>query len=162
MQHASEVPADFAYWVEYEQTSDGGTDLVLWGRINGGNHSLGVHPNFLNGEFGTQDIVAGQTDPPGAAYPRAGRWAQPSYPLYKPYQSLPFSGYNGEAQADGGSPPFYQRGTDIKMASGLEAMHHYYEAAGPDGMGPAGSTLDFVNSVGLPASRSRSTFPVRT
>ena len=32
------------------------------------------------------------------------------------------------------------------MASGLEAMHHYYEAAGADGMGPAGSTLDFVNS----------------
>ena len=25
-------------------------------------------------------------------------------------------------------------------------MHHYYEAAGADGMGPAGSTLDFVNS----------------
>jgi hypothetical protein len=145
MQYASEVPADFAHWVEYEQTS-GGTDMVLWGRINGGNHSLGVHPNFLNGEFGTQDIINGQTDP---RVQHTTSWSlghNRLTQLYKPYQSLPFSGFNGEAIADGGSPPFYERGTDIKMASGLEAMHHLYEAAGPDGMGPAGSTLDFVNA----------------
>ena len=146
MQYAGDVPADFVHWVEYEQTSDGGTDLVLWGRINGGNHSLGVHPNFLNGEFGSEDIVAGQTDP---RVQHTTSWSlghNRLTRLYKPYQSLPFSGYNGEAIADGGQPPFYQRGTDIKMASGLEAMHHYYEAAGPDGMGPVGSTLDFVNA----------------
>lgn len=146
MQYAGEVPADFVHWVEYEQTSDGGTDLVLWGRINGGNHSLGVHPHFLNGVFGDQDIIAGQTDP---RVQHTTSWSlghNRLTRLYKPYQSLPFSGYNGEAIADGGSPPFYQRGTDIKMASGLEAMHHYYEAAGPGGTGPAGSTLDFVNA----------------
>lgn len=146
MQYAGDVPADFVHWVEYEQTSDGGTDLVLWGRINGGNHSLGVHPNFLNGQFGDQDIIAGQTDP---RVQHTSSWSlghNRLTRLYKPYQSLPFSGYNGEAIADGGEPPFYQRGTDIKMASGLEAMHHYYEAAGPGGMGPAGSTLDFVNA----------------
>ena len=146
MQHASEVPADFVYWVEYAQTSDGGTDLVLWGRINGGNHSLGVHPNFLNGEFGTQDITTGQTDPRVQHTPSWSLGHNRLTRLYKPYQSLPFSGFNGEAIADGGAPPFYERGTDIKMASGLEAMHHFYEAAGPDGMGPAGSTLDFVNA----------------
>ncbi len=146
MQYAGEVPADFVHWVEYEQTSDGGTDLVLWGRINGGNHSLGVHPNFLNGDFGTQEIVAGQTDPRVQHTPSWSLGHNRLTRLYKPYQSLPFSGFNGEAIADGGSPPFYERGTDIKMASGLEAMHHYYEAAGPDGTGPAGSTLDFVNA----------------
>ena len=145
-QYASEVPADFAFWVEYEQTSDGGTDLVLWGRINGGNHSLGVHPNFLNGEFGSQDIVADQTDPRLQHTPSWSLGHNRLTRLYKPYQSLPFSGFNGEAIADGGSPPFYQRGTDIKMASGLEALHHFYEAAGPDGAGPAGSTLEFVNA----------------
>ena len=146
IQHASQVPEDFVHWVEYEQTSDGGTDLVLWGRINGGNHSLGVHPNFLNGEFGDRSIVDSQTDPRvqhttdwSLGHNRLTR-------LYKPYQSLPFSNFNGQAIADGGLPPFYQRGTDIKMASGLEALHHLYEAVGPDGSGPAGSTLDFVNA----------------
>ena len=107
MQYAGEVPADFVRWVDYEQTSDGGTDLVLWGRINGGNHSLGVHPNFLSGEFGDQDIIGGQTDP---RVQHTTSWSlghNRLTRLYKPYQSLPFSGYNGEAIADGGSTPFY-------------------------------------------------------
>ncbi len=146
VQYASSVPQDFVHWVEYEQTSDGGTDLVLWGRINGGNHSLGVHPEFLNGTFGDKDLVTSQTDPRLQHTPSWSLGHNRLTRLYKPYQSLPFSGFNGEAIASGGSPPFYERGTDIKMASGLEALHHLYEAAGSGGTGPAGSTLDFVNA----------------
>ncbi len=146
VRYATDVPEDFVHWVEYEQTSSSGTNLVLWSRINGGNHSLGVHPKFLNGPFGTQDIVEGQTDP---RVQHTTSWSlghNRLTQLYKPFQSLPFSGFNGETIAEGGAPPFYDRGTDIKLASGLEALHHLYEAAGPDAMGPAGSTLEFVNA----------------
>jgi hypothetical protein len=44
------------------------------------------------------------------------------------------------------APILFQNDTDVKLASGVEAWHHYYEATGPTATGPAGSTLDFVNS----------------
>ena len=145
MLHAQNVTPGFTWWVEYEDQGSG-TANVLWNRVTGANHSVGVHPNFLNGAFGDNGLVATQTDPRiqhtidwSLGHNRLTR-------LYKPYQSLPFSKYNGEAIADGGEPILYDGGTDIRLASDLEALHHYYEAAGPDGTGPAGTTLEFVNA----------------
>ncbi len=143
MSAAAAVPATFNWWVEYKETV---VENILNARVTGSNHSLGVHPRFLNGTFGTQNIVATQTDP---RIQHTTRWTlghNRLTQLYKPFQSLPYSGYNGAIQASGGTPLLYELGTDIKLASGLEAMHHYYEAAGPTGTGPMGSTLDFVNA----------------
>jgi hypothetical protein len=143
MAAARDVPLDFVWWVEYK---DEVSENVMNERVTGGNHALGVHPRFLNGPFGTQNIVDTQTDPRIQHTPRWTTGHNALTKLYKPYQSLPYSGFNGETIADGGEPILYTPDTDIKLASGLEAMHHYYEAAGPNGTGPLGSTLDFVNA----------------
>jgi hypothetical protein len=144
MSAAAQVPASFVWWVEYKAAVDNNS---MQGNVSGANHNLGVHPKFLNGTFGTQDLVATQTDP---RIQHTTRWTlghNALTKLYKPYQSLPYSGYNGGIQASGGKPILYEQDTDIKLASGLEAWHDYYEAAGPTATtGPAGSTLDFVNS----------------
>jgi hypothetical protein len=145
MLHAGNVTPGFEWWVEYEDVG-GGTANTMWTRVTGGNHAVGVHPNFLAGTFGDNGLVAGQTDPRvqhtidwSLGHNRLTR-------LYKPYQSLSYSGYNGATIADGGEPILYESGTDIRLASELEALHHYYEAAGPTGTGSAGTTLDFVNA----------------
>ena len=61
-----------------------------------------------------------------------------------------FLALGGAAYAADGNPSSasaqYENDTDVKLASGLEAYHHYYEAAGPDATGPEGTTLEFVNS----------------
>lgn len=153
MAAAAEVPLDFTWWVEYR---DQIRSNVMQARVTGANHALGVHPRFLNGSFGTQDLIASQTDP---RIQHTTRWTlghNALTRLYKPYQSLPYSGFTGTTVADvgrncevtprpAGCPTLYTQDTNIKLASGLEAMHHYYEAAGPAGTGPRGSTLDFVN-----------------
>lgn len=143
MQAAAQVSENFVHWVEYRQ--DVSTNVMYTG-ISGSNHRVGVHPNFLNGEFGEQGIVDSQTDPRIQHTPDWSLGHNALTRLYKPYQSLPYSGYNGETIADGGEPILYEPDTDIKLASYLEAMHHYYEAAGPNGTGPEGTTLEFVNA----------------
>lgn len=144
MSAAAQVPDDFVWWVEY---LDEIVENTMNGRISGSNHALGVHPHFLNGTFGDQDIVATQTDP---RIQHTERWSlghNRLTKLYKPYQSLPYSEFDPDAIiADGVTPEFYDEGTDIQLASFVEALHHYYEAAGPNGTGPLGTTLDFVNS----------------
>jgi len=144
MSAAAQVPASFVWWVEYKEAIDNNS---MQGNVTGANHNLGVHPKFLNGTFGTQNLVSTQTDPRIQHTPSWSLGHNALTKLYKPYQSLPYSGYNGGIQASGGKPILYEQGTDIKLASGLEAWHDYYEAAGPTATtGPAGSTLDFVNS----------------
>jgi hypothetical protein len=143
MSAARDVPFDFAWWVEYKQDVVNNT---LQARVVGANHALGVAPAFLNGTFGEQGIIATQTDPRVQHTPDWSLGHNRLTKLYKPYQSLPFSGYNGETIATGGQPILYEQGTDIKLASGLEAMHDFYEAAGPNATGPMGTTLEFVNS----------------
>jgi hypothetical protein len=143
MSAASQVAEDFVSWVEYDQEV---SDNVMYTRITGSNHALGVHPNFLQGTYLEQGLVETQTDPRIQHTPDWSLGHNALTRIYKPAQSLPYSGYNGEAQAFGGEPAYYERGTDIKLASYLEAMHHYYEAAGPSGTGPEGTTLEFVNS----------------
>jgi hypothetical protein len=142
MQAAAQVPFDFTWWVEYKENVN---DNSMEGNVTGGNHNLGVHPRFLNGPFGQQDLVETQTDPRIQHTPDWTTGHNALTKLYKPYQSLPYSGFTGETIAEGGDLELYNEDTDIKLASGLEAMHHYYEAAGPNGTGPRGTTLEFVN-----------------
>src|SRR5512138_3671528 len=76
--------------------------------------------------------------------PRTGHDARTI--LYTPYQPLAYSDYTGTLQTDAVRPVVFNPDTDIRLGSYLDAMHNYYEAAGPTGTGPEGSTLDFVNS----------------
>jgi len=148
MAAATQVTANFMYWVEYND-SDNRTYNVLESRINGGNHSLGVAPTFLAGgaaNFGTQDLEAFLTDPRVQHEPRWATGHNALTQLYKPKSGLMFENYNGERFSDGGEPEVYERGTNIAMGSWLEAMHNYYEAAGASGTGPLGTTQDFVNA----------------
>ncbi len=142
MSAAALVPITYNWWVEYKDqvTSNG-----LVGNVTGANHNLGVGVKFVNGVFEQQNLVATQTDP-RIQHMRSWRLGHNQLTkLYTPYQSLPFSGFNGQTIATGGTPILYTNDTDIKLASGIEAMHHYYEAAGPNGTGPRGTTLAFVN-----------------
>ena len=141
MAAAGAVSPDFVWWVEYNEVV---ADNVMYTGVTGANHRIGVHPHFLYGAFGEQGLT-NQTDPRIQHTPNWTLGHNALTKLYKPFQSLPYSGYNGAVQANGGTPVLYEKGTDIKLASYLEAMHHYYEAAGPGGTGPEGTTLEFVN-----------------
>jgi hypothetical protein len=147
MAAATEVPLEFDWWVEYLQ---GTMTNSMHGNITGANHNLGVHPRFLNGEWLATDIIDAQTDPRIQHYPMPRTGHNALSPLYTPYSSMPYSTYNGKTVADGGhlsedGPALYDQSMNIKLASGIEAMHHYYEAAGPTGTGPRGTTLEWVN-----------------
>jgi hypothetical protein len=147
MAAARDVPLAFNWWVEYLQ---GTITNTMHTRVTGANHALGVHPRFLNGPWLQTNIRTTQTDPriqhnPNPRFGHNGR-----SPLYTPYASLPYSAFNGRTVAEGGTaaataPGAYDQSMNIKLASGLEAMHHYYEAAGPNATGPRGTTLEFVN-----------------
>lgn len=145
MAAATLVPDDFMFFAEYNSTNSQVYN-VLEGRESGSNHSLGMHPRFLAGGagndalFGTQDLDAFLTDPRIQHSPSWTFGHNVLTMLYKPRQGLMHSGYNGETFATGGSPPLWQRGTDIAFASGLEARHNFWEATGP-----TAATLDFVN-----------------
>ncbi len=142
--HASAVvDPTFVYNVEYSSNSTS-EELVLFSRVTGSNHSLGVHPAFLNGTFGDLGIVAGQTDP---RIQHTEDWSLGHNRLtllYKPFQSLRFSGYNGETIANGGTPILYEEGTDIVLGDYLEAQHHMFEAMMRSG-GDEAQILQFVN-----------------
>lgn len=142
MAAATSVPYTYAWWVEYKNTVD---NNGLVGNVTGANHNLGVHPRWLEAPFGTTVATSLITDPRFQHFPNPRLGHNQLTKLYTPYQSLPYSGYNGQTLAAGGKPVLYDNDTDIKLASGVEAMHHYYEAAGPNGTGPRGTTLAFVN-----------------
>jgi len=148
MQYARDVPSDFVWWAEYHET-DTRADNELYGWITGANHTIGVHPRFLNGTWLERTPDANQSDPRIQHAPMWETGHDGETPLYKPYQSLPYSGYTGKTIAEGAVPgvdvTIYSMGSDIKVASYVEAMHSYYEAAGPDGTGPEGTTLEWVN-----------------
>jgi hypothetical protein len=148
MAAAVKVPEGFYWWVEYNDSDSRAYD-VLNERITGANHTIGVHPNFIAGgpsNWLVQGLEAFLTDPRVQHDPNWVTGHNALSPLYKPKSGLMFSNYNGETIATGGTPAIYERGTDIAMASYIEAMQNYYEAAGPGGTGPLGSTLDFVNA----------------
>lgn len=144
MDAAAQVPSDFIWWVEYKDqvnTND------MRGNVTGGNHNLGVHPRFLSafGTYGDTIPIAAQTDPRIQFNPVGRRGHDGQTLLYTPYQSLSYSGYTGTLQTDAVKPILYELDTDIRLGSYLDAMHNYYEAAGPNGTGPEGTTLEFVN-----------------
>ena len=148
MAAAAKVPAGFYWWVDYND-ADSRTYDDLEGYVTGANHAIGVHPNFIAGgpsNWLKQDLEPFLTDPRVQHEPRWATGHNALSPLYKPKSGLMFSNYNGATFADGGEPAVYERGTDIAMASYVEAMQNYYEAAGPNGTGPLGTTLEFVNS----------------
>ena len=148
MAAAAKVPLGFHWWVEYNE-SDNRTYNVLETRISGANHTIGVHPNFIAGgpaNWLKQDLEPFLTDPRVQHEPRWKTGHNALSPLYKPKSGLMFDNYNGATIAMGGTPAIYERGTNIAMASYVEAMQNYYEAAGPNGTGPRGTTLEFVNA----------------
>jgi len=151
IQHAQAVPVGFTYWVEY---SDVDSDLYnnLYDEVRGTNHTIGVHPAFLNGVYEEQPLIDGQTDP---RVQHTSTWStghDQSTKLYKPYQPRRFSGYTGAAIADGadegngdnGDVIFFQRNTNVMLADGVEARHHRYEAQLRSG-GSEAEVLAFVN-----------------
>lgn len=144
MEAASKVPSDFIWWVEYKTNSQ---ENYWEGQINSSNHTVGLHPNFLKnwGSYGDTVHITAQTDPRVQfnKTPRTGH--DGSTILYTPYPPLSFSDYTGGRQTDVQKPGRFTDDTDIRLGSYLDAMHNYYEAAGPNGNGPEGSTLDFVN-----------------
>lgn len=147
---AQPVPADFVYWANYSSNSGRETN-TLWTRTTGANHSLGVHPRFLNGGeeawLRAEPIIAEQTDPRIQHWPEWQTGHNALSPLYQPYPGRRFSTYNGLTIAAGDEPGEWSQSTDIAIADGIEAAHHFFEAAGPSGSHPVhGTTLDFVNA----------------
>lgn len=161
MTYAAQVPAGFVHYVEYSDANPSVYN-VLYDRTHGGNHALGVSPRFVEiyGSYGAKGIT-NQTDPRIQFTPEWSLGHNRLTKLYKPFQPLLYSGYTGNTVAaickgvskcdekyilSTGKLDLPARGSDIALGSGVEALHNYYEAAGAGGTGPAGSTLDFVNS----------------
>jgi hypothetical protein len=138
MSAASQVPSNFVWWVEYKDQVNAN---VMVEKTTGGNHQYGVHPNLLKnwGTYGQTIPVTAQTDPRVQfnPTPRTGHDARTI--LYTPFQPQSYSGWSPTARVA------FTNDTDIRLGSYLDAMHNYYEAAGPTGTGPEGTTLEYVN-----------------
>ncbi len=145
--YAGQVPTDWTgYWVEYS-AADPALDNNLFNELHGANHTIGVHPAFLQGVYGDQGLIDTQTDPRIQHTSDYSTGHDQSTLLYKPYQGLRFEGYTGETIApqspacpnctvgganegdgDNGDVILVQQGTNVLLADGLEAQHHMYEA----------------------------------
>jgi hypothetical protein len=138
MAAAAQVPSTFIWWVEYKDQVNAN---VMVDKTTGGNHQYGVHPAMLDawGTYGQTIPITAQTDPRVQfnPTPRTGHDARTI--LYTPFQSPMYSGWSDTARIA------FTNDTDIRLGSYLDAMHNYYEAAGPNGTGPEGTTLEFVN-----------------
>lgn len=156
MAAASQVDPGFVYWVQYADDGTGRSNDPLYGEVHGANFTMSMHPRFMYG--GLQAYLAGHVDDSLQTDPRI-QFASDALtghdaitPLFKPYQSLPFSGYtgntiaNGALQDDPTGVQLYQRGTSIKLASGLEAQHDYFEAGLLSGTLADLDVLAFVNA----------------
>ncbi len=152
MAAAEQVASDFEWWVEYDNQD--ANNNPMYGRVTGQNHNLGVHPRFLNGAYLDSIADAQQADPRIQHFAESRRGHNQLSELYTPYQPWSYSEFTDTPLAEGGEPVLFARDTDIKMASYLEAVHHYYEAAGrdagdfdPDAVtGPEGTLREFVNA----------------
>lgn len=147
MAAAQKVSTNYYRWIEYTD-ADSRAYNPLYGNTVGQNHNMGIHPNFIAGGPATfgQNQRTYLTDPRVQHDVAWSLGHNVATPLYKPRQGLMWSEYNGQTIAAGGTPAVYTRSADLAIASYIEAMHNYYEAAGATGSGPLGSTLDFVNS----------------
>jgi hypothetical protein len=143
--NATPVPATFKWWLDFSDATDRETNNQ-YTNITGANHRLGMSPRFLQSggqPFGTQRLVASQTDPRIQADTNWTLGHNALTKLYKIRQGLRFDGYNGNrwGSVPRTVPAAYARTTDILLADGIEAQHHLYEASGP-----SAATATFVNS----------------
>lgn len=142
---ATPVPAAFKWWLDFSDATDRETNNQ-YTNVTGGNHRLGMAPRFLQSgtqPFGTQRLVATQTDPRIQSDTNWTTGHNALTKLYKIRQGLRFDGYNGNrwGSVPRTTPAAYARGTDILLADGVEAQHHLYEATGP-----TAATATFVNA----------------
>ncbi|MEJ2679462.1 MAG: hypothetical protein P8174_10365, partial [Gemmatimonadota bacterium] len=156
MSEAQQVPDGFVYWAQYADDGTGRSNNPLYGDVHGANFTASVHPRFLPG--GLTAYLDGhvpdslQTDPRIQVASDALTGHDAITPLFKPYQSMPVSGYTGNTIADGAAQddpagvPLYDRGTSMQLASYLEAQHDYYEAGLMSGALTDAQVLTFVNA----------------
>jgi hypothetical protein len=146
--YATAVDAGFEWWIQYAPIGDEAPSNVMYDRISGQNHAIGVHPHFLAGgpdNWLRDHLEPFLTDPRVQHWPYWRQGHNALSPLYTPYQGLRYSGYNGQTIASGGQPAEYQAETDILLADTLSAMHNAWEAIDAMGSDPAG-VLAFVNT----------------
>lgn len=147
--YGGQVSPGFEWWIQY--AGDDNQDAPgnnMYSNINGANHRIGVHPHFLAGgpdNWLQKDLQPFLTDPRVQHYPYWRTGHNALSPLYTPYQGLRYSGYNGQAIADGGQPAAYTRGDDILLADYNSAQHDRWEAINAQGTDAAG-VLAFVNA----------------
>ena len=163
--HAGAVTAGFERWIEFVDIS-GGRD-PLQGTSHGGNFTHGIHPQFtgvhpsFNGTgftFKDNNVIAPQTDPRIQHAISDATGHNGLTPLYKFYQGLRYSDYNGKTIAPASAacpgctgtspssmPLLTEFDTDVLMADYVEAQHHYFEALAMQG-GNDAAVLAFVNA----------------
>ncbi|MFH1765911.1 MAG: hypothetical protein ABIF09_17120 [Gemmatimonadota bacterium] len=162
--YANQVEAGFSYWMYYFDP-DGRNPLQ--GTSSGANFNLGIHPWFTGThpsfdgtgfQFRDKNVIAAQTDPRIQHYHSDATGHNGSTRLYKLYQGLRYSEYNGKtlAKASAACPNCTGTSTsgmkllagydtDMVLADYLEARHHYFEALAMLG-GNDAAVLAFVNS----------------
>ncbi len=162
--YANQVSAGFEWWLDFVDI-DGGRN-PLENTSHGGNFTLGIHPWFTGVHpsfdgtgfrFTDNNVIAPQTDPriQHEVTDRTGHNALTR--LYKLFQGLRYSQYNGETIAPPSAacpectgtdpsdmPLIAEFDTDILLADYVEAQHHYHEALAMQG-GSEAAVLAFVN-----------------
>ncbi len=163
--HASAVTAGFKRWMEFVDIPGGRNPLQ--GTSHGGNFTHGIHPRFtgvhpsFNGTgfvFKDNNIIAPQTDPRIQHAVTDATGHNGLTPLYKFFQGLRYSDYNGKTIAPASAacpgctgtpaasmPLLAEFDTDVLMADYVEARHHYHEALAMQ-PGNEAAVLAFVNA----------------
>jgi hypothetical protein len=149
---AGAVTPGFMWYADYTD-SDPAVYNVLESRVNGTNHSLGVHPHFAGAggatdidDINNPDLTAELTDPRIQHLPQWRLGHNQLTPLYTPYASMMMDNWDGTLTvANGDEPEEIERGSRIAFASDLEAQHNMHEAALVSG-GAEGPVVTFVNA----------------
>ena len=109
---ASQVPAGFEFRVHYSESKEA-LENIFFSSTNGANQNIGVDAPFRNlNDRRVRHRATSQTGHNGAT------------PLFRPYQAPSFSGW-----VAGDTVPF-QKTTNIRFSSGLEARYIVAEAGG--------------------------------
>ncbi|MCI0433266.1 MAG: RagB/SusD family nutrient uptake outer membrane protein [Gemmatimonadetes bacterium] len=161
---ASQVSANFKYWIEFVDLPDGRNPLQ--GTSHGGNFTHGIHPRFTGTHpsfagtgftFRDNNIIAPQTDPRIQHAVSDATGHNGLTPLYKIMQGLRYSDYTGNTIAPASAscpnctgtnpssmPLLTDFDTDILLADYVEAQHHLHEALAMQGN--EATVLAFVNA----------------
>lgn len=114
VQYASQVPADFSAWLQYDENKSYQYNL-FYGATHGTNRNLGVDESY-------RDL-----SDPRIRYEAPMTGHNQLTILYTPYQTPSFSEF------DPATPAEFDRSTDIRFASGLEARYIVAEARAAQG-----------------------------